>query len=148
MPAHEGAFPLFSHRINLRNMRTTLCGLLAAALLFPACKKEPGEGGKAEIRGIVLRQDVNGAGQPIGDPYPYQETRVYIAYGDHDFSDDDVRTGPDGLYVFSWLRKGDYRIYTFGECDCPGGSVAVEHLVTIDGRKDVVTVPTITVQNW
>lgn len=129
-------------------MRTTLYGLLAAALLFPACKKEPGEGGKAEIRGIVLRQDVNAAGQPLGDPYPYQEARVYIAYGDHDFHDDDVRTGPDGLYVFSWLRRGDYRVYTFGECDCPGGSVAVERTVTISDKKDVMTVPTITVENW
>ncbi|MBK6892990.1 MAG: hypothetical protein IPH00_07610 [Flavobacteriales bacterium] len=55
-----------------------------------------------------MRQDVNGAGNPQGDPYPYQDTRVYIVYGDHEFQDDDVRTGPDGQFAFRWLRKGTY----------------------------------------
>ena len=120
-------------------------------LLFSACKKEEGEGGKAEIQGTVLRQNVNGGGTAIGASYPFQETRVYIVYGDHDFYDDDVRTGPDGKYVFRWLRKGDYTIYTYGECrgpECPGNSVAVEYKVKIDGKKDVVTVPVITVDNF
>lgn len=121
--------------------------LLAAALLY-GCKKEPGEGGKAEIRGIIMRQDVNAVGTPIGNPYPYQETRVYIMYGDHDFHDDDVRTGPDGRYVFRWLRKGDYTVYTFGECNCPGKAEAVSYKIHIDGRKDVVTGPTLTVKNF
>lgn len=120
-------------------------------LLFSACKKEEGVGGKAEIQGTVLRQNVNSAGTAIGSSYPFQETRVYIVYGDHDYYDDDVRTGPDGKYVFRWLRKGDYTIYTYGECRgaaCPGNSVAVESKVKIDGKKDVVTVPVITVDNF
>lgn len=129
-------------------MRTTLYGLLALSLVASSCKKEPGEGGKAEIRGVVMRQDVNALGNPIGAPYPFQESRVYIIYGDNDFYDDDVRTGPAGEYVFSWLRKGDYRIYTFGECDCPGGSIAITRAVSIGDKKDVVTVPTITVDNF
>ena len=110
-----------------------------------------GEGGRAEIHGLVLRQNVNALGIPQGDPYPFQETRVYIIYGDNEFHDDDVRTGPDGKYAFRWLRKGDYTVYTYGECrgeDCPGNSVAVMRNVTIDGKKDVVTVPTITVDNF
>ncbi len=119
-----------------------------ALLLGTACQKEPGEGGKAEIRGVVLRQDVNAAGNPIGDPYPYQETRVYIAYGNHDFHDDDIRTGPDGQYVFRWLRKGDYTVFTYGECNCPGKSEVVSRRVHISGKKDVVHVETITVLNY
>lgn len=125
--------------------------LIAAALLTLAgCQKEPGEGGKAEIRGVVMRQDVTatGAPQPNRPAYPYQDTRVFIVYGDHDFHDDDVRTGPDGQYVFRWLRKGDYTVYTFGECDCPGKTEVVSQRVTISGRKDVVTVPTLTVKNF
>lgn len=122
--------------------------LASIAVLSWGCKKEPGEGGKAEIRGAVLRQNVNAVGNPIGEPYPYQDTRVYIVYGDHDFQDDDVRTGPDGQYVFRWLRKGDYTVYTFGECNCPGNSVAISHKVSIDGKKDVITVPTITALNF
>lgn len=117
-------------------------------LLLTACKKEEGEGGKARINGTVLRQDVNAVGNPIGVAYPFQETRVYIAYGDHDFFDDDVRTGPDGRYEFRWLRKGTYTVYTFGECNCPGKSVAISRQVKIDGKKDVVTVPVITAANY
>lgn len=128
-------------------MRYTLL-LVLGILLFSACKKEEGEGGKAEIHGTVLRQDVNAAGNPVGLPYPYQETRVYIVYGDHDFYDDDVRTGPDGQYAFRWLRKGDYTVYTFGECNCPGKTVVIKRQVKIDGKKDVVTVPVIIADNF
>ena len=122
-----------------------LCGLF---FLASGCKKEPGEGGKARIEGVVMRQDVNAAGAPIGDPYPYQEARVYIIYGNGDYSNNDVRTGPDGGYTFPWLRKGDYTVYTFGECDCPGKSTELLQHVHIDGNKDVVTVPTMTALNF
>lgn len=127
-------------------------GLLA--LVCTTCKKEPGEGGTAEIRGYVVRQDINNdTGQPQGTPYPYPETRVYIIYGDHDFYDDDVRTGPDGLYVFRWLRKGDYKVYTFGECNkdfagCPSGEVQVLRSVSVGSNGEVVDVPTMVADNW
>lgn len=128
-------------------MRQTVT-ILACLLLMYGCQKEPGEGGKAEIHGTVMRQNVNAVGNPIGTPYPYQETRVYIVYGDGDYQDDDVRTGPNGQFAFRWLRKGDYTIYTYGECNCPGNSVAVEQTVSIDEKKDVVTLPVITVDNY
>jgi hypothetical protein len=136
-------------------MRTLSTVALTALLpLLSGCAKEPGVGGKAEIRGYVLRQDINNnTGQPIGDPYPYPEARVYVVYGDHDFYDDDIRTGPDGLFVFSWLRKGDYKVYTYGECDplspdCSSGVVAVSRSVQISDKSEVVTVPTLTANNW
>lgn len=122
-----------------------LCGML---LLAAGCKKEPGEGGKAMIKGTVMRQNVSAVGNPQGDPYPYQDQRVYIVYGDNEFQDDDVRTGPDGNFEFRWLRKGDYTIYTFGECNCPGNSMEVARKVSIDGRKDVVVVDTLIANNF
>lgn len=129
-------------------MRRPLLLLTVLAALAISCKKEPGIGGKAEIRGVVMRQDVNALGIPVGNPYPYQDTRVFIVYGDHDFYDDDVRTGPDGLFVFRWLRKGDYTVYTFGECNCPGKSVSITRSVQVSGNKDVVTAPTIIADNF
>lgn len=130
------------------NMSPRLIAPLIAAALLYGCTKEAGDGGKAEITGTVMRQNVNAAGAAMGDPYPYQEARVYIVYGDHDTYDDDTRTGPDGKYSFRWLRKGDYTVYTFGECNCPGNSVAITRAVSIDGKKDVVTVPLITADNY
>ncbi len=129
-------------------MRHFVFLISALLLLTTACKKDPGEGGKAEVRGVVLRQDVNAVGVPIGDPYPYQDTRVYIVYGDHEYHDDDVRTGPDGKFVFRWLRKGDYTVYTYGECNCPGKSIVVSRKVKVDGKKDLVTVPTLIADNF
>ena len=129
-------------------MRIPAIMISAVLLLATACKKEPGEGGKAQIQGVVLRQDVNAAGAAIGDPYPYQEARVYIIYGDGEYSDDDTRTGPDGGYAFRWLRKGDYTVYTFGECDCPGKSTVITTRVTVDDRNGETTVPTMTALNF
>ncbi|MCO5274529.1 MAG: hypothetical protein M9900_06380 [Flavobacteriales bacterium] len=130
----------------MRTLATPI--LLSLLLLATACKKEEGEGGKAVIKGTVLRQDVNAVGNPIGNPYPYQDQRVYIIYGDNEFQDDDVRTGPNGNFEFRWLRKGDYTVYTFGECNCPGKSVVITHRVSIDGKKDVVIVPTMIADNF
>lgn len=123
--------------------------LIASLVALPGCRKEEGVGGKSEIRGVVLRQDMTLSGHPIGDPYPYHEQRVYIVYGDHAYHDDDVRTGPDGGFVFRWLKKGDYTVYTFGECaNCPGGSVAVSRSVHVGSNKEVVEVPTMIVENY
>lgn len=129
-------------------MRSLFVPLMALLLLAPSCTKESGEGGKAVIKGVVMRQNVNAVGNPDGDPYPYQDQRIYIVYGDNEFQDDDVRTGPDGNFEFRWLRKGDYTIYSFGECSCPGNSEAVIRQVSIDGKKDEVTVDTLILDNY
>lgn len=138
------------------NMMRALLPLLAcASLLLSACKKEPGEGGKSEIRGYVYEQAFNdGTCQPIGTAYPLMEARVYIMYGDHDFYDDDVRTGPNGLFVFSWLREGDYRIYAVSECrancetGCSGELKAVYSSASVSGKDEVKDLGIITVRNY
>ena len=138
-------------------MRALLPLLVCSGLLLSACKKEPGEGGKSEIRGHVYEQRYNGCLPSISDTaYPLMDARVYIIYGDHDFYDDDVRTGPDGLFVFSWLRKGDYRVYAFGECNatcpddgaCPNEQTAVYASTNVDGKEGVTDLGTITVKNY
>lgn len=137
-------------------MRTLLPFLACLGLLLSGCKKEPGEGGKSEIRGYVYEQAYNdGTCQPIGTAYPLIEARVYIMYGDHDFYDDDVRTGPDGLFAFSWLRKGDYRIYVVSECTatcdqgCTGGELkAVYASASVSGKDEVKDLGVLTVRNY
>lgn len=127
-------------------MKQAVWLFLVAGLLTTGCKKEEGEGGKAEIRGVVMRK--NGLN---GTPYPYMDQRVFIVYGDNDFYDDDVRTDGSGKYVFRWLRPGQYTVYTFGECqgsDCPGGTIQITRNVRINARKEVVTVPTMEAINW
>jgi hypothetical protein len=131
-------------------MRGTLLSIAALVLLLPSCKKEPGIGGRGEIRGFVFEQRYNAnTQQPVGQPYPKAEQRVYIIYGNGKFHDDDVRTGPDGSFRFPWLNKGDYQIYTISECgQFNGCTFAVSATATIGSRKEVVELGTLNIQNW
>ena len=120
--------------------------------LITACNKEPGEGGKAEIRGRVVEQEYNNNNQPTGDPYAIPEHNVYIVYGDASdgaFADDNVDTGPNGEFRFIWLRKGTYTIYTVSECgDCDGDLKTISTRVEIGDKKEVVDLGTITIEKW
>lgn len=126
--------------------------IFASMLVLTACSKDPGEGGKAEIQGVIYQQEYNNnTGQPVGVPIPVAEHRVYIIYGDQQFASDDTRTEPDGSYRFPWLRKGDYTIYTYSECQentCNGNLYAITRTVNIGSRKDLVEVPLITIEWW
>lgn len=131
-------------------MRAMYTALLALPLLVLGCKKEPGEGGRAEIHGIVYERMYNDAtNQPYGPKYPLADARVFIIYGDGDFADDDTRTGPDGKFRFPWLRKGDYKVYAISECfGFQGCTEGVYRAAEISGRKDVVNTDTIFVRNY
>ncbi|MCB0791342.1 MAG: hypothetical protein H6595_01505 [Flavobacteriales bacterium] len=122
-----------------------------AASLMTACAKEPGVGGRAEIHGHVYVKEVNkDTGLPTGVEYYAPEYRVYIIYGDHATFDDDTRTGPDGGYKFSWLRKGDYTLFAYSECpnDCESGQQPIYAPVSIGTKSEVFEVPDIVVEDW
>ncbi|MBK7753955.1 MAG: carboxypeptidase regulatory-like domain-containing protein [Flavobacteriales bacterium] len=124
---------------------------ISVPLLFSGCSKEPGEGGKALIRGTVYAMEYNdNTGQPTGNEFYVPEYRVYIRYGDGDFYDDDTRTGPNGEFELRWLRPGSYTVFTYSECpeDCDSGVELVSRIVEINKKKDEVTVPIFQVQLW
>lgn len=131
-------------------MRATLTVLLALSFLCTGCRKEPGEGGRAEIRGVIYERRYNSSTDlPIGAAYPLADARVYIIYGDHDYADDDTRSGPAGEFHFPWLRKGSYRVYAISECSgFTGCTEGVYREVEINGRKDVAKADTIFVRNY
>lgn len=138
------------HSLNIPLMtRTFLLGLIAIGPLSTACNKEPGEGGKAEIRGTIYEQRYSTSGNPQGEAYPIAEQRVYIIYGDNEFADDDTRTGPNGEFRFAWLRKGSYRIYTISECnEYINCTEAIYRTADIGDRKEVVNLQRITTRNY
>jgi hypothetical protein len=131
-------------------MKCSVCVSLALALLFTACSKEPGEGGRAEIRGRVLEQNYNGNTlQPFGPIYPKADQRVFIIYGTGTTPDSDVRTGADGSFSFPWLRKGDYTVYTISECgDYRNCTFAVSANANIGSRKDQVDVGDLMIRDY
>ena len=119
-------------------------------LLISACKKEEGVGGKSTITGkVYVIEYSNNTGQPNGNEYYAPDEKVYIRYGDNNFHDDDVDTGPDGLYKFDWLRKGDYTVFVYSECPtCESGTISIEKSVLINDNKEVVEVNDIVIENW
>ncbi|MDR0865629.1 MAG: hypothetical protein LBO74_11955 [Candidatus Symbiothrix sp.] len=88
--------------------------LLLPALLGASCNKDEGLGGSSSLEGYVynvVHQDDNFSFQT--DTFPAVREDVYLIFGDNDtdFYGDDVKTDPNGLYRFDYLRKGNYVVY-------------------------------------
>ena len=92
--------------------------ILSLLLLVAACDKPSGEGGTSAIEG----ED------------------VYIIYGSDSSSiyNDSFETSWDGTYRFDYLRKGNYVLYAYSDCDsCPSGKEPVFWEVTIDKNNQL-----------
>lgn len=131
--------------------------ILLSFTLFISCKKEPGEGGKAEIHGRLMEQRYSSITQlPTGDAYPLLDEKIFLIYGDASsgtYPDDDVDSGPDGKFRFQWLRKGSYMLYAISDCqlsdpNCHDGKKAVFIQVEIGDRKEVVEVGDLIIEKW
>jgi hypothetical protein len=92
--------------------------ILAVALIavIASCKKPEGEGGKSTIKGKIWVENYNTLNTMI-DNYTLKaefagaDEDVYIIYGDDISYGDKVKSGPDGVFEFKYLRAGDYKIY-------------------------------------
>ncbi len=80
-------------------------------LVLSACKKEPGKGGRATIKGILYSKSVANVNSI---PKPELEADVYIIYGEDNSYSDRVRTSGDGSFEFKYLKVGKYKLYAFG----------------------------------
>lgn len=129
-------------------MRKIVIVGLGLMLMF-ACSKDPGEGGKNTIEGVIIMQefsDVNG--QFIID-YPALEERVYIIYGDNAYFADETRTNFDGTFRFPFLYKGDYQIFVYSDClACPSGQEAIFIDVELTERKETFVTDTIFIKKY
>lgn len=125
--------------------------LVLFALPILACNKEPGEGGRAEIRGFLTEQRFSASNNPITDPYPLPGENVYIVYGDgaSAFPDDNVDSGPHGEFRFTWLRKGKYTIFAVTDCnDCEGGVSTVARTVEVTDKKEVLDIGALPIRKY
>lgn len=118
--------------------------LIIPFLLLISCKKEEGEGGTATIKGSVSVKLCSDNYQTIYGAFPDSEKDVYIIYGDDDFYGDKVNTSYDGTYQFSYLRKGNYKIFVYSD-DVSGlsesGDTVLIQEVSIGKNGDIVEVP-------
>jgi len=107
-------------------------------VIFSACKKEEGEGGKATIEGKLYTMLYD----PNGKFLKKEEARkedLFIIYGDNTVYDDQMDSDDEGSYKFQYLRKGDYTIFAYSDCNtCPSGIESVEIKVEIKDKKELV----------
>ena len=75
--------------------------------------------GTAKIKGKVSLINYKNESTPsnlmIKDVTPAQEQEVYLTYNDEDFYIERIRTGSDGIFVFSDLIIGKYTVYVYSE---------------------------------
>lgn len=126
-------------------MQKTICYILLCCLILSACKKLPGEGGLATIKGKIYAKDYDVNGFLRGEGY-IPEERVYISYGADTNVSNEVRTSYNGEYKFEFLQKGKYSIFVYTNCDtCGLGVRPVVQKVEITTRKQVITLADINI---
>ena len=114
---------------------------LSLLLLFAACTKQPGTGGRASIKGRVYARNYNNSFILIDSGYLGAQ-KVYIKYGDQPGVGGNTDTDYDGVFDFPYLRPGKYTVYTYSKTLVNGSlDSAVIQTVTIKDRKEVVEVP-------
>lgn len=124
-------------------MKNWLYISLMIIVTFTSCTKQEGEGGTASISGTVNMKLVSDDFQTTYASFPSHSQDVYIVYGDDEVYSDKTETGYDGKFYFGYLRKGNYRIYTYSD-DSTGQSASGEITVIRDvsinknGRKVTV----------
>ena len=118
-----------------------LITLAVSSVILASCGVEPGEGGLASIRGKVYGYDINSSDKVLDSGY-VGDARVFISYGDHSWSDDDVRTSFTGDYAFRGLHKGKYTLWVFSQCNtCAFNQTYVKQEVEITESDQEVVLP-------
>jgi hypothetical protein len=118
--------------------------LLVCLVSFFSCSKYEGQGGGATIKGVVVERRYNSLGNVIAS-YPAPDQDVYIIYGsENTFYDDDIKTSFDGSFEFRYLRKGNYQVFVYEDCNtCPSGKKEVLKQVEITEKNQTLILDTI-----
>lgn len=126
----------------LPSFKRLILFITLATVLF-ACKKAPGEGGKATINGSIWVEDWNGAFTIKNGEYAGYDRDVYIIYGDAGGYSDRTRTNYNGEFEFRYLRKGKYKIYVYSKDNTltsqSGDTSFVKELEIIENKQELTT---------
>ena len=130
---------------------------VTVALIIASCNKPEGEGGQATIQGKIWVENYNTLGSISSPPYFLKgefagaDEDVYIIYGDDISYGNKVKSGPDGIFEFKYLRKGDYKVYvkskdtTRASYFYGSGIKTVDVSVNIANKKETVDAGTLTI---
>jgi len=117
-----------------------LITLFGIFMLF-SCKKGPGDGGRASIKGKVFTVNYNSSFTVPQDSGYLGAQKVYIIYGNETAVGDNQDTNNDGSFEFNFLRKGKYKVYVFTKTLTNHLDSAVVKEVEITDRTQTVEIP-------
>ena len=110
--------------------------ILLLLLIISACKKQPGEGGFATIKGRLFVRNYDPTFTVLLSQSYLPGESVYIIYGDNNEVGDNVRTTNDGTFTFNYLRKGKYKVFAVGKDSTkPSLTVQKETMVEIEIKE-------------
>ncbi len=120
------------------SIKNITIAFLFLVLVFPACKKKSGLGGKKTIYGTVTYK--NGATSAFETA---STAMVHIAYGTKNATSDHDQTvvaDETGVYHFDGLRKGDYFISAEFTDEHGFKYTTSGYAVTVNNKKEKLTV--------
>lgn len=75
---------------------------------------------------------------------PMAEKRVYICYGDNNYSNNDVRTNANGEFIFENLQLGKYTVYVISDqANNSGISEEIGQTVLITDKQSITDIGTL-----
>jgi hypothetical protein len=117
-----------------------LMSIILLLFIFSACKQSEGYGGLATIKGKVFGKDFNSNGDLVSQDY-IGDVDVYISKHGETAYFDNVNTSYDGSFEFSFLHRGKYDIWVFGDCDsCNWSQTFILKTVEISDKRASVSI--------
>lgn len=110
-------------------------------LFLYACKKGPGEGGRASIKGKIYSVNYNSNMTVPQDSGYLGGQKVYIIYGDETAVGKSQDSNNEGAYEFTYLRNGKYKIYVYSKTAPNQLDSAVVLSAEITDRKQILELP-------
>lgn len=113
---------------------------LVTLLAINSCKKTPGEGGNAQIKGTYWVRNYDPYFQFVQGRYPSVNSNVYLFFGDDTSPGTSTKTNSTGEFEFKYLRKGKYKVVAYSkqlQTSSASSEFALETVVTISKRKEI-----------
>jgi len=101
-------------------------------------------GNVADANNMTTVFEINIANQGedeiLGSAFPAVNEKVYVVYGNATNYGDEVQTGGDGDFSFTYLKKGNYSIYVVSQDTLsPSATIKNSVSVTVDKNKSEVS---------
>ncbi len=107
---------------------------------FSSCKKGPGDGGRASIKGKVFSVNYNSSLTLPQDSGYIGGEKVYVIYGDQTIVGDNQDSNNEGAFQFNFLRKGKYKVYVYTKTLTNHLDSAIVKEIEITGRTQTVEI--------